>query len=181
MTNDPNWKLRDVPSFALESPDVAPGAVLPHWARSGIAGAGGDDRSPELRWSGAPAETKSFAVQVFDPDAPTSSGWWHWAVANLPPSTTFLPQNAGDPDAALLPAGAVTVANELRLRRYMGAAPPPGHGPHRYFFTVTALDVESLELDAEATPGLLGFLMFDHAIARAQFTAISETPEQANE
>ena len=114
---------------------------------------------------------------MFDPDAPTSSGWWHWAVANLPASTTSLPQNAGDPDAGLLPASAFTVPNELRLQRYMGAAPPPGHGPHRYFFTVTALDVESLELDANATPGLLGFLMFDHAIARAQFVATSQTPD----
>lgn len=178
MTNDPNWKLRDVPSFTLESPDVSPGAPLPQWARSGIAGAGGEDRSPELRWSGAPAATRSYVVQVYDPDAPTSSGWWHWAVANIPASTTSLPQNAGDPDAGLLPEGAFTVPNELRLQRYMGAAPPAGHGPHRYFFTVTALDVERLDLDANATPGLLGFLIFDHAIARAQFYATSETPAE---
>ena len=176
MTNDPNWKLRDVPAFTLESPDVAPGAALPQWARSGIAGAGGEDRSPALNWSGAPAQTKSFVLQCFDPDAPTSSGWWHWAVANLPASTTALPRNAGDPDAGLLPAGAVTVPNELRLPRYMGAAPPSGHGPHRYFFTVTALDVAELDLGDSATPGLLGFMIFDHAIARAQFFATSETP-----
>lgn len=159
----------------LTSPDVAPGGALPVWARA--SGAGGADRSPELLWSGAPAGTRSFVVQMFDPDAPTSSGWWHWAVANLPASVTSLPQNAGDPDAGLLPAGALTVPNEARQPRYGGAWPPPGHGPHRYFFTVTALDVDTLDIGADATPGMLGFLMFGHAIGRAQFFATSETNE----
>lgn len=176
MTNDPNWKLREVPSFTLESPDVAPGEPLPQWARSGIAGAGGEDRSPELRWSGAPAETRSFVVQCYDPDAPTSSGWWHWAVCNLPATTSSLPQNAGDPDAGLLPEGALTIPNELRLARFQGAAPPSGHGPHRYFFTVTALDIDHVEIAPDATPGMLGFLIHDHTIARGQFFATSETP-----
>jgi len=162
-----------VPAFALESPDVRPGQQLPTWARA--TGAGGDDRSPELRWSGAPAETQSFVVQVFDPDAPTSSGWWHWAVANLPATTTALAQNAGDPDAGLLPPGALTLPNETRAARYGGAWPPPGHGPHRYFFTVTALDVAAIDIGADATPGMLGFLMFGHALARAQFFATSHT------
>ncbi|MGE3194702.1 MAG: YbhB/YbcL family Raf kinase inhibitor-like protein [Microbacteriaceae bacterium] len=175
MANDPNWNLPELPSFTLESPDVAPGAMLPTWARA--AGAGGEDRSPALAWSGAPAETKSFVVTVYDPDAPTASGWWHWAVVNLPSSTTSLPQNAGDPGAGLLPAGAVTLPNELREARYGGAWPPPGHGAHRYFFTVTALDVPTLDLPAGATPGLAGFQVFGHAIARAQFHALSETNE----
>jgi len=175
MTNDPNWKLQQVPSFDVDSPDVPAGGVLPIWARA--TGAGGEDRSPELHWSGAPAGTKSFVVQVFDPDAPTSSGWWHWAVANLPAATSSLPPNAGDPDAGLLPEGAVTVPNEARQPRYGGAWPPPGHGPHRYFFTVTALDVPTLDIAADATPGMLGFLMFGHALARGQFFATSETNE----
>jgi Raf kinase inhibitor-like YbhB/YbcL family protein len=175
VANDPNGNLRDLPSFTLESPDVAPGAFLPQWARA--AGAGGEDRSPALSWSGAPAETRSFAVTVYDPDAPTSSGWWHWAVIDLPATTTSLAQNAGDPGAGLLPAGAVTLPNELREARYGGAWPPPGHGPHRYFFTVTALDVPTLDVPSDATPGLAGFQMFGHAIARAQFHALSETNE----
>ena len=131
-----------VPAFALESPDVAPGAALPQWARSGIAGAGGNDRSPNCA-GGARPPRPGVSLHVYDPDAPTSSGWWHWAVADLPASATSLPQNAGDPDAGLMPASAFTVPNELRLQRYMGAAPPAGHGPHRYFFTVTALDVDA--------------------------------------
>jgi Raf kinase inhibitor-like YbhB/YbcL family protein len=173
VSNDPNWKLREVPSFVLESPDVAPGASLPAWARS--TDAGGEDRSPELRWSGAPAETRSLVVQCFDPDAPTSSGWWHWAVANLPATTTSLPRNAGDPDAGLLPEGALTMPNEKRLARFQGAAPPSGHGPHRYFFTVTALDIDRVDIAPDATPAMLGFEIHDHAIARGQFFATSET------
>lgn len=175
MANHPNWNLPDVPSFTLESPDVAAGGALPQWARA--AGAGGQDRSPALSWSGAPDGTQSYVLTVFDPDAPTSSGWWHWAVVNLPASTTSLPQNAGDPDAGLLPAGAVTLPNELREARFGGAWPPPGHGPHRYFFTVTALDVPRLDVPADATPGLAGFQVFAHAIGRAQFVATSETNE----
>ncbi|CAN5117827.1 hypothetical protein BH11ACT3_BH11ACT3_14380 [soil metagenome] len=176
MANDPNWNLPDVPSFVLESPDFDAGGALPQWARSGIAGAGGDDRSPALSWSGAPAGTQSYAVTVYDPDAPTGSGFWHWAVANLPASTTSLAQNAGDPDAGLLPEGALTLPAEMRLSRYVGAAPPAGHGQHRYFFTVTALDVPVIEIDPQATPALLGFMIFTQAIGRAQLMGTSETP-----
>lgn len=175
MTNDPNWNLPEMMTFTLESPDVAEGAVLPTWARSGIAGAGGDDRSPELAWSGAPEGTKSYALTVYDPDAPTGSGFWHWAVYNLPATTTGLPANAGDPGAGLLPAGALTLPNELGLPRFLGAAPPAGHGKHRYFFTVTALDVEHLELDATSTPAVLGFNFLGHALGRAQLMAVAET------
>jgi len=174
--NDPNWKLPEVPTFELTSPDLADGDALPAWARSGIMGAGGEDRSPALVWSGAPEGTKSFALAVYDPDAPTQSGWWHWAVANIPAEVASLPANAGDPDAGLLPAGTVTLANDAGLERFLGAAPPSGHGPHRYVFTVSALDVEHLDLPDGATPALLGFQVFQHVIGRAQLTATSETP-----
>ena len=103
MANDPLWKLPEVPHFELTSPDFADGDRLPPWARSGIAGAGGDDRSPALAWSGAPDATKSFALTMYDPDAPTGSGWWHWAVHGIPAATTSLPADAGDPTKGLLP------------------------------------------------------------------------------
>lgn len=176
MANDPNWRLREVPTFEVTSPDFADGGELPQWARSGIAGAGGDDRSPELRWTGVPADARSLVLTCFDPDAPTSSGWWHWAVCNLPPDLDHVPQNAGDPEAGLLPSSALTLPNELRLARFQGAAPPSGHGAHRYVFTVTALDIASVDIDPDATPAMLGFLIFDHAIARGQLTGTSETP-----
>lgn len=175
MVNDPLWRLPDVPSFTLSSPDFRDGDCLPLWARSGIAGAGGEDRSPTLHWENAPSGTRSFALTMYDPDAPTGSGWWHWAVYNLPAEIESLPADAGNPEAGLLPAGAITLPNEIRLERYLGAAPPAGHGEHRYFFILSALDVASLELDAGSTPGLLGFTLADHVIARAVLTATSET------
>lgn len=175
MTNDPFWNLPIVPTFALSSPDLDDGAALPQWARSGIAGAGGEDRSPALGWSGAPAETKSFALTVYDPDAPTGSGWWHWAVHGIPADTTELPQNAGDPDAGLLPAGAVTLPNEIRLARYLGAAPPAGHGEHRYYFVLSALAVDTLDVPDDATPAYLGFVLRDHLLARAVLRGTSRT------
>jgi Raf kinase inhibitor-like YbhB/YbcL family protein len=176
MSNDPNWRLPDVPTFTLESPDFAPGDPLPTSARSGIMGAGGEDRSPELHWEGAPEGTKSFAVTLYDPDAPTGSGFWHWAVYNIPASITSLSANAGDPDAGLLPPDAVTLPMEARMARFIGAAPPPGHGEHRYFFTVSALDVESLDLDDGTTPAVLGFNFLGHILGRAQLMGTSETP-----
>jgi Raf kinase inhibitor-like YbhB/YbcL family protein len=175
VANDPSWRLPEAPSFELTSPDFADGAALPEWARSGIAGAGGQDISPQLSWSGAPAQTRSYAVTCFDPDAPTSSGWWHWAVHGLSAGVDGLARNAGDPAAGLMPAGAVTLPNDLRLARFLGAAPPAGHGPHRYFFTVTALDVESLDVPPDATPAVLGFQMAGHVVARAHIIGTSET------
>jgi Raf kinase inhibitor-like YbhB/YbcL family protein len=176
MQNDPNWRLPDVPTFLLSSPDFTPGGALPTSARSGIMGAGGDDRSPALNWEGAPAGTKSYAVTLYDPDAPTGSGFWHWAVYNIPASVTGLAADAGNPDAGLLPPGALTLPNEARMDRFVGAAPPPGNGEHRYFFTVTALDVATLELDPGSTPAVLGFNFLGHILARAQLMGVTETP-----
>jgi Raf kinase inhibitor-like YbhB/YbcL family protein len=176
MSNDPNWRLPEVPTFLVSSPDFSQGDTLPTSARSGIAGAGGADRSPTLNWEGAPAGTKSYAVTVYDPDAPTGSGFWHWAVYDIPSSVTSLAGDAGNPDAGLLPPGALTVRNEIGLERYLGAAPPDGHGEHRYFFTVTALDVPHLEIESGSTPAVLGFNFLGHILGRAQLMGVSETP-----
>ena len=174
MVNDPNWNLPDAPSFTLTSPEFGEGDQLPVWARG--SGAGAEDRSPTLHWSGAPENTRSFALTVYDPDAPTGSGYWHWAVYNIPASVNSLPADAGNPDAGLLPEGAITLPNEARAERYRGAAPPSGHGPHRYVFTVSALDVESLDVPNGSTPARLGFMMREHVIGRAQLIGLAETP-----
>jgi Raf kinase inhibitor-like YbhB/YbcL family protein len=167
MSRNPYEDLPDIPSFELTSSDVVDGGALARAQVSGLMGAGGSDTSPQLSWSGFPAETKSFAVTVYDPDAPTASGFWHWAVANIPVSTTSLPSGAGDDAGSGLPEGAVQFANDAGLRRFVGAAPPPGHGAHHYYVTVHALDVAHLDLPEDATPAYLGFNLFSHALARA--------------
>ncbi|MEV0671850.1 YbhB/YbcL family Raf kinase inhibitor-like protein [Mycobacterium sp. NPDC050441] len=165
MSTSPYDSLPKLPTFTLTSESVSDGRPLANDQVSGIMGAGGSDTSPQLSWSGFPAETKSFAVTVYDPDAPTASGFWHWAVADLPATVTELPAGAGD--GGDLPGGAVTLTNDASLRRYLGAAPPAGHGPHRYYIAVHALPVESLGLPDGATPAYLGFNLFGQAIARA--------------
>jgi Raf kinase inhibitor-like YbhB/YbcL family protein len=166
--------LPEVPAFTVASADVADGEpmALPH--ASGIFGAGGEDLSPQLSWSGFPAETKSFAVTCFDPDAPTGSGFWHWAVFNIPASVTELPSGAGTPGVASLPEGAVTLAGDAGVPQYLGSAPPAGHGPHRYIFAVHALDVEKLGVEADARPAILGFNMFGHTLARGMIIPLYE-------
>lgn len=157
--------LPELPGFTLTSRDVTDSRPLKQAQVSGIMGAGGQDVSPQLSWSGFPEQTRSFAVTVFDPDAPTGSGFWHWAVANLPATVTDLPAGIGD--GSVLPGDAVTLRNDAGLPRYVGAAPPAGHGYHRYFIAVHAVKVEKLDLTGDASPAYLGFNLFMNAIARA--------------
>jgi Raf kinase inhibitor-like YbhB/YbcL family protein len=159
--------LPQVPSFTVTSSDCSDGTVMPMPHVSGVMGAGGEDRSPQLSWSGFPEGTRSFAVTVYDPDAPTTSGFWHWAVANIPASVTELPSGAGDRDGSSLPAGAVQLHNDAGFAGYVGAAPPSGHGPHRYFVVVHAVDTEALDVTPDTTPAVLGFNLFGHTLARA--------------
>ena len=164
--------LDPVPEFTVTSADVADGETLPSAQVSGVMGAGGEDVSPQLSWSGFPDETRSFAVTVFDPCAPTASGFWHWAVADIPADVTELPTDAGNPERGLLPDGAVTLHNDALARRYIGAAPPEGHGTHRYYIVVHAVDVDSLELPEDATPAFLGFNLSMHTLARAMIVPV---------
>lgn len=166
--------LPQVPSFDVTSTDCSDGAPLAMPHVSGKMGAGGEDRSPQLSWSGFPEGTKSFAVTVYDPDAPTASGFWHWAVANIPASVTELPGGAGVEGGAELPAGAVQLRNDAGFQGYVGAAPPSGHGPHRYFVVVHAVDVEQLDVTPETTPAVLGFNLFSHTLGRASLVATYE-------
>ncbi len=167
MSDDPYERLPKVGSFDVTSSDVQDDQRLPAAQLSGIVGAGGDDISPQLSWRGFSSETRSFAITVFDPDAPTPSGFWHWAVANIPASVSDLPSGAGDEHGSGLPTGSVQLRNDAGLRRYLGAAPPSGHGRHRYFVVVHAVDATALDVDAEATPAFLSFNLFDHTLARA--------------
>lgn len=168
----PYDSLPKVATFTLTSTDVRHGEKIPepHCA----AAAGGKDLSPQLAWSGFPEGTKSFAITMYDPDAPTASGFWHWAVYNVPAMVTSVEAGAGT-DASKLPAGAITLCNENRQKAYTGCAPPKGHGPHRYYLVVHAVDVEKLELPDDATPACLGFNLFMHSLGRAVLQGWQET------
>jgi Raf kinase inhibitor-like YbhB/YbcL family protein len=163
-----------VPSFTLVSDDMTDGQAMALPQASGIFGAGGTDTSPHLRWEGAPAETRSYALTCFDPDAPTGSGFWHWTVFDIPASVTELPAGAGAPDGSGVPDGAVQSRNDANMLGYVGAGPPPGHGPHRYVFAVHALDVEKTGATVDSMPAFVGFTMFGHTLARALLTATFE-------
>jgi len=156
--------------FTVISAGFKDGQPLPAPQLSGL------DASPQLSWTGAPEGTESYAVTVYDPDAPTGSGFWHWAVADIPATTTSLPEAAGDDTGSGLPGGAWQLPNDARLARYIGAAPPAGHGPHRYVITVHALDVAEIGVARDATPALLGFVMGAHVLARATIVGTAETP-----
>ncbi|WP_405138307.1 YbhB/YbcL family Raf kinase inhibitor-like protein [Nocardia sp. NBC_01388] len=172
--NNPFAGLPEAAAFTVTSTTVSDGAAWPpaQWS-SGTPG--GKDVSPQLNWSGAPAGTKSYAVTVYDPDAPTGSGFWHWAVANIPATTTTLPEGIGDDTGSGLPVGSFQLPNDARLPRYIGAAPPAGHGEHRYFVTVHALDVDDIGIASDSTPALLGFTIAGHILGRATLVATAET------
>lgn len=174
MTANPYDALPKVPSFDLTSADISHDETLGTDHISGIMGAGGQDVSPQLSWSGAPEGTQSYAVTVYDPDAPTASGFWHWAVTGIPAAVTELPRGAGDENGSGLPEGAIQLANDAGSQRYIGAAPPEGHGTHHYYFVVHAVDVADLGVGPDASPAFLGFNLFSHTLARATIVATYE-------
>lgn len=171
LPREPYAGLPELPEFTLTSTDVQDGGTAPEWMRSALFGvAGGQDRSPQLSWSGFPEGTKSFVLTCFDPDAPTPSGFWHWTLSNIPAEVTSIDAGA---DA---PAGALTHRNDAGVAGFLGAAPPAGHGPHRYIFCVTAVDVEKLDIDESATPAVVNFNLLGQGLGRAFLTVTYAEP-----
>lgn len=156
--------------FTVTSPDfLTDRAIAPVHVYKGF-GCEGGNLSPTLSWSGAPEGTKSYAVTVYDPDAPTGSGWWHWVVYNLPATTATLPQGASSiPNG--LPKEAVQGHTDYGTVGYGGPCPPQGDKPHHYITTVYALNVEKLDLPVDATAALIGFNLNANALAKATLTA----------
>ena len=158
-------------AFTLTSKDFTDGGTIANAQVFNGWGFTGGNASPALSWSGAPAGTKSYALMVHDPDAPTGSGWWHWIVYNIPAGTTSLAAGAGDPQKKLLPAGAVQGRTDYGTVGYGGPAPPPGP-PHHYHFRLYALKVEKLEVPADASAALIGFNVRAQALGEAKLTGL---------
>jgi Raf kinase inhibitor-like YbhB/YbcL family protein len=154
--------------FSLSSPDLKAGGKMAIEQVFKGFGCSGGNLSPALAWTGAPAGTKSFALTVFDPDAPTGSGWWHWVAFNIPANTSGLPKGAGDPSKNLMPAGSIQSKTDFGTSGYGGPCPPPGNKPHHYQFTLYALDVDKVEgADATASAAFISFNARFHKLGTA--------------
>jgi Raf kinase inhibitor-like YbhB/YbcL family protein len=156
------------PALVVTSSDIKNGGKISDEQVFNSFGCTGQNISPAVSWSGAPKETKSFAVELYDPDAPTGSGWWHWVVFNIPADTTSLPKNAGDPKANLMPAGAVQSRTDFGTPGYGGPCPPKGDKPHHYHLQVFAVDVDKLDADANASAAAVGFNLHFHTLAKGE-------------
>ena len=155
--------------FTLKS-DAINGQLASAQVLNGF-GCRGSNVSPHLSWKNAPKGTKSFAVTMYDPDAPTGSGWWHWVVFDIASDVTFLAENSGDVNLNKMPKNTLQSRNDFGQMGYGGACPPVGHGVHKYIFTVYALDTPTLSLDVNASPALVGFMLHSHTLAKASLIA----------
>ena len=163
--------LAQAAGFTLASPDIKPGSTLANTYVFNGFGCSGENKSPALKWSGAPKDTKSYAVTVYDPDAPTGSGWWHWVVYNIPADAHELAAGAGTANSTALPQGAVQGRTDFGTAAFGGACPPKGDKPHRYVFTVYALKTDKIDAPADASAALIGFMINANKLAKASFTA----------
>lgn len=157
--------------FELSSPTIKPDSTLTQEQVFNGFGCAGQNLSPALQWTAGPADTKSYALTVYDPDAPTGSGWWHWVVYNIPAGTTELQAGAGDVSGQKLPAGALQGRTDFGTQAFGGACPPEGDKPHHYIFTVYALKIEKIEVPADSTAAMIGFMINANAVGKASFTA----------
>ena len=134
-------------------------------------GCTGKNESPQLSWKNAPEGTKSFAITMYDPDAPTGSGWWHWVVFDIPTSTTDLVSNAGDIKLNLTPEGTIQSITNYGAQGYGGPCPPQGHGLHQYIITVYALKTDTLGLDKNTNPAIVGYYLWNNTLAKASIVS----------
>lgn len=166
------FSLAEAGDFTLSSPQLKEHEPMEMEQVFNGFGCQGRNISPALHWDNPPAGVKSYAVTVYDPDAPTGSGWWHWLIYNIPARVDGLVKNAGDPPSNLAPTGSVQSRTDFGTRGYGGACPPAGASAHRYVFTVYALDVEKLDLDPEATAAMVGFTINQHLLAKDVLTIL---------
>lgn len=158
--------------FRLTSPDLPDGKMIPQQFVYNSFGCNGGNESPALAWSNPPAGTRSFAITVHDPDAPTGgAGFWHWMVVNLPATMTGLARGDGVVGSTHLPAGAQQIRTDYGIEGWGGPCPPVGDKPHHYNFTVYALKVDHLDIAPGTTASVAGFMINENAIGKATLTA----------
>lgn len=158
--------------FLLSSPDSRLAVRVPEEYTANVFGCTGGNMSPALRWSGAPAGTKSFVVTLFDPDVPeTGSGWWHWVVYNLPANVNSLAKGAGSEHSSTLPAGTQQGRTDLGTDAYHGPCPDKGQPSHHYRFTIYALSVEKLDVPPEASGAMVTSTAKENVLGKAVFVA----------
>lgn len=158
-------------TMKLQSSDISHGSFMSKAHEFQGFGCDGENKSPALSWSGAPAGTKAFAIFAYDPDAPTGSGWWHWQLINIPANVTSLPTAAGNIDSRSIPAGSRQMTNDYGTKSFGGACPPEGDGAHRYQFTVFALS-QKLELPENASAALTGYMVKANSLGSATIEAL---------
>ncbi|MDF1879878.1 YbhB/YbcL family Raf kinase inhibitor-like protein [Sulfurimonas sp. MAG313] len=129
-------------------------------------GCKGQNISPELSWKNAPKGTKSFALSVYDPDAPTGSGWWHWLVFNIDSKIDGFEKGID-----LSATSAIESMTDFGTSGFGGACPPKGDKAHQYIFTIYALDIKHIDLKKEANPALVGFYINAHTLSKASLIA----------
>jgi Raf kinase inhibitor-like YbhB/YbcL family protein len=164
--------LAHAQGFKLSSPQVKAKAKIADEQVFNGFGCTGGNVSPEIKWTGAPDKAKSFALTVYDPDAPTGSGFWHWVVFNIPAGTTSLAKGAGDPKANTMPAGTVQSRTDFGVPGWGGPCPPQGDKPHRYIFTLFAVDVDKLDAGPDTSAAVVGFNLHFHTVAKATLTGM---------
>lgn len=163
--------------FSVTTPDFANGGTIPLAQVFNGIGCTGGDRSPALSWSGAPQGTQGFAITMYDPDAPTGSGWWHWTVFNIPANVHSLAENAGAAGSRLLPAGAGEGRTDFGFSHYGGPCPPKGDPPHHYEITVYAVKAAKLPLDRTSSGAHVGFVLHFNALATARVVGLYGRPK----
>ena len=163
------FTITQAQTFTLKSNDIG-GQLTTKQEFKGF-GCTGENTSPQLSWENAPKGTKSFAITVYDPDAPTGSGWWHWLIFDIPTNINELVANAGNIEAKLAPKGAIQSVTNYGTQGFGGACPPEGHGLHQYIFTIYALKTNSLGLNAETNPAIVGYYLHNNTIAKASIVA----------
>ncbi len=158
-------------NFSITSNDISHGQKLADKHVFNGFGCNGKNISPQISWKNAPAATKSFALTVYDPDAPTGSGWWHWIVVNIPVKYTSLPTGFGEKNQFKLENNITQVRNDFGIFGFGGSCPPKGDKAHRYIFTIYALKTDRIDLQEPATAALAGFLIHQNILAEVSFMA----------